>query len=146
MAMDPFQFLILAEQLLKTHPFAVGHRSAISRAYYAAHHCIKAFVEDAGVTMLASANVHADVCRHLFETGDDEIESVGSDLGDLQSSRNDADYKLHVKSVENATIAEALVATARRLIETTRRARQDAARYEKLKAAFRERNRVLRGL
>jgi uncharacterized protein (UPF0332 family) len=48
--MDPFQFLLLAEWLLKEQAHPAGCRSAVSRAYYAAHHCLKDFVEAAGVS------------------------------------------------------------------------------------------------
>ncbi len=81
--MDPFQFLLLAEMLVRDHPYPASWRTAISRAYYAAHHCIEEFVESADVQVVGGTTAHADVWRHLDNSGDAEIEQVGSDLADL---------------------------------------------------------------
>ncbi len=35
--MDPAQFLNLADALVRQYPIPAGFRSAVSRAYYAAH-------------------------------------------------------------------------------------------------------------
>jgi hypothetical protein len=51
--MDPIQFLRLAEALLHDHAHPAGWRIAVSRAYYAAHHVTKEFVEGAGCASLA---------------------------------------------------------------------------------------------
>jgi len=145
--MDPLQFLLLAEAILRDVNYAhpAGWRTAVSRAYYAAHNFIKDFVESAGVHVKESGAAHADVWNHLSNSGDAEIEQVGSDLCDLQSDRNDADYRLAQREYQNQTTANARVAQARNLIETIRRCCADAKRSEQIKKAIQARHKVLRG-
>ncbi len=85
--MDTLQFLALAEWLLKEHRHPAGIRSAISRAYYAAHHVAVQFVESAGVTVLKSNERHSDVVRHLEQAGEETIERIASELTDLRTAR-----------------------------------------------------------
>src|SRR5262245_2996300 len=141
--MDPIQFLRLAEALLRDHAHAAGWRSAVSRAYYAAHHIIKEFVEATGVYVLRSASAHADVWSHLIDTGDVEMEEVGSQLAKLQADRNRADYNLAKSDIQNAETAAAIVARARSMIETVQRCQADSLRYEQVKKAIQSRHRVL---
>src|SRR5438105_1536047 len=99
--MRPDQFLNLAADLLRAYPIPAGFRSAVSRAYYAVHHHIKAFVESAGVPIEHGPNAHADVWNHLANTGDSELESVSRSLSRLRSDRNEADYDLSKPRLEN---------------------------------------------
>jgi uncharacterized protein (UPF0332 family) len=146
--MDALQFLNMAEWLLNDpnyrHP--AGFRTAIGRAYYAAHHFAKGFIEAAGVIVLKSAGGHADVCLHLKGTGDAIIEVVGSNLFDLQSNRNDADYNLNDRRIQNEATAKVLVALARDLIDRLQECHDDPDRCAKVKNAIGSRHRTLRGL
>lgn len=143
--MDPIQFLRLAEALLRDHAHPAGWRSAVSRAYYAAHHVLREFIESAGVRVLRSAAAHADVWNHLLDTHDVELEEVGSALAELHRDRNVADYQLAKSDMQNEQIATVRVARARILIETIQRCRNDSTRYEQIKKAIQARHRILRG-
>ena len=144
--MAPFEFLLLAERLLKSEPHPAGFRSAVSRAYYAVHHFLKDFIENTGVSIDRGANAHADVWNHLADVGDAEIERIGSDLFDLHSERIGADYRLTQRNVESPASAGSLVAQAREMIETVRKYRANTVRFQKLKHAIKVRHAVLRGL
>jgi hypothetical protein len=143
--MDPIQILRLAEAMLRDHAHPAGWRSAVSRAYYAAHHVVKEFVEGAGVHVSRGAAAHADVSNHLADTRDAEVEEVGNQLAGLHSDRNLADYQLANSVIQNEKIAAARVALARNLIEIVQRCRADSVRYERIKKAIQARHRVLRG-
>ena len=143
--MDPYQFLLLAEWMLKEQAHPAGCRSAVSRAYYAAHHCLKDFVEAAGVNIRKSGEAHADVWNHLSQTSDAELEQIGYDLSELQSARIDADYRLQVKDIEGHSTARAHCLDAREMFETVRKVRADQARFERVKRAIVAANRKLRG-
>lgn len=131
--MDPIQFLRLAEWLLNNQPHPAGWRSAMSRAYYAAHHVVKQFVESTGATILASSSAHADVWNLLVECDDPEIEQVGSDLSELHSKRIDADYRLNLPSAHNPKTAEFVVKQAKTVIEIVDQAQKDKVRFERVK-------------
>jgi uncharacterized protein (UPF0332 family) len=144
--MAPFEFLLLAERLLRNEPHPAGFRSAVSRAYYAAHHCLKDFIESGGVSIDRGANAHADVWNHLADIGDAEIERVGSDLFNLHSERIGADYRLTRRNVESLASASILVAQARELIDVVGKCRSNTARFQKIKHAIKIRHAVLRGM
>jgi uncharacterized protein (UPF0332 family) len=139
--MDAIQFLYLADDLLKT-PGLAYCRTAVSRAYYAAHHRIKAFVESAGVR---AEKGHGDVWNHLANVGDPEIEQVGNLLANLHSERVNADYRLNNAHIETPATAATLVLQARTLIETIATCQADATRYDKLKKAIQARHQYLTG-
>src|SRR6516162_8568411 len=124
--MDPFQFLLLAEWLLKNARHPAGFRSAVSRAYYAAHHFVRISVESTGVHVKGGAEAHAHVWNHLANTDDAEIEQAGSDLSTLHSERNQADYRLDKTHIQNEQTTITLVTEARELIEVVRRCRADS--------------------
>src|ERR1051326_3332051 len=142
--MDPVQFLRLAEWLLAEQRHAAGLRSAVSRAYYAAHHHVKDFVESAGVRIVGSGAAHADVWNHLTNVGDPDIERVGIDLTRLHAARIDADYRLSVRQIEIQTTAGTWVAKARDLFTVVEACRADEARWKRVADAIRRRHAILR--
>jgi uncharacterized protein (UPF0332 family) len=143
--MDSFQFLLLAERLLQTDSHPAGNRSAISRAYYAAYHRAREFVESAGIHLKRGQDSHVDVSMHLTSIGDPEIEQIGKELADLRAERNTADYDLSDRLPEGASTASSIVVQARELIEAIRECRGDAVRYEAVKRAIHSRHHFLRG-
>jgi hypothetical protein len=54
----------------------------------------------------------------LNNSNDTEVVKAGSKLGDLQSQRNQADYRLNNTDVEDEKTAQALVEEAKRIIQT----------------------------
>jgi len=144
--MDPLQFLLLAERLLNSEAHPAGYRSAVSRAYYAAHHCLGVVIESTGVTLKRGPEAHADVWNHLAGSADIELMQVGANLARLRSDRNQADYDLSKRHMELAANAEALVALARSLIVAVRSVQGDATRFGRIASAIRARHAVLRGL
>lgn len=114
--MNPREFLKLASDLVAAgDPAKI--RSAISRAYYAAHHVGADMLTQMGFRIERGPGRHDDVCRRLNNSGDAEVKKAGSQLGDLQSKRNKADYRLNNKEIESQKTAQVDVELARRIIQ-----------------------------
>ena len=115
--MDPREFHKLATELVVgTTPVKI--RTAISRAYYAAHNVGVEVLTGMGFRIERGPGGHAGVWERLNNCGDGEVIKAGSQLGDLQSKRNKADYRLDNKDIEVQKTAQALVEQARRIIQT----------------------------
>jgi uncharacterized protein (UPF0332 family) len=101
--MLPVAFLQYADQLAQNN--AVGpaeYRSAVSRAYYAAHHSARSFLQ--AVKILAPAG-HGDVWNALLSAQDTDVRTAGSNLSNLHSDRRKADYELANRSQETQNAA-----------------------------------------
>src|SRR5208337_4682504 len=69
-------------------------RSAISRAYYSLFHVILEFLLSRNVPLPKKrAECHEKLYQLLYNSGSDILRTVGSELNDLRSRRNDADYR-----------------------------------------------------
>ena len=62
------------------------------------------------------ASPHTPRWDRLSNSGDSELEEMGSQLCDLHGQRIQADYRMNKHGVENPTTARALVATANKMI------------------------------
>lgn len=115
--MDPREFLKLASVLVaNAGPATI--RTGINRAYYAAHNVGVELLTGMGFTIEKGPGGHGDVWMRLSNSGDIEVITAGSKLGDLQTKRNKADYRLDNKDVEDQKTAKALVEQARKIIQT----------------------------
>jgi uncharacterized protein (UPF0332 family) len=93
--MDGSDFIELAGRLVANATISeASYRSAVSRAYYGAFHVSGAFLSELGVAPVRNANVHAFVRNYLYESGHSEARVAARELGDLQTARNRADYRL----------------------------------------------------
>jgi len=119
--MDPRDFHTLAGRLASgptTNLSAAECRTAISRAYYAVFNVAAEQLRDLGFLLGKGAAAHGEVQRCLANSGESLLVAAASDLGDLHSSRNRADYQLDKPDVEKAANAKAVVALAGSLIQT----------------------------
>ena len=92
-------------------------RSAISRAYYSLFHVILEFLLSRNVPLPKKrAECHEKLYQLLYNSGSDILRTVGSELNDLRSRRNDADYRMDDKDVESPKTARAMVDRADRAI------------------------------
>lgn len=132
--MDPHDFHSLAERLAGGAT-AAEYRTAVSRAYYAAFNVGAAHLRNLGFVIGRGAAAHSEVQRCLANAGDPAVAAAASDLGDLHSSRNRADYQLDRVDVEKAANASAVVALAADLIRTLDEAFQ-GPRRQQLQAAI----------
>jgi hypothetical protein len=98
--MDPHDFHQLALQLAHSS-HAAELRTAISRAYYATYHVSVTLLEAMHFRLSRGPAGHGEVRNRLSNSGDPEVMRVGTQLGQLQSQRIAADYRLHHTSVEN---------------------------------------------
>jgi len=89
--MDPREFLTIADELA-ARTSAAARRTAISRAYYAAFNAGGQLLRACGFRVGKGAAAHGEVYRCLSNSGDADLARVGSELNDLHSSRNRADY------------------------------------------------------
>jgi hypothetical protein len=114
--MDPREFLEVASELVAVD-IAGRIRTAINRAYYAAHNVGVEVLTEMGCKIEKGPGGHADVWMRLNNSGDIEVQKVGSKLGDLQSKRIKADYRLDNTDVEDQKTATADIEVARGIIQ-----------------------------
>src|SRR2546421_472790 len=114
--MNPRQFLVLAENLAQRGG-AAEQRSAISRGYYAVYNVAEAFLERMGFQP-PKKDGHVMLQHRLLNSGDRELEKLGSDLGNFHVRRNRADYKMTDKACEHEATVRASIVEAKRMIET----------------------------
>jgi hypothetical protein len=103
--MDPREFLKLAGRLTGNSSPA-NNRTAISRAYYAAHLVTKNFLSDViGLNIVKSGHAHGIVAKYMGNCDDIELDKLEKQLGDLQGMRIDADYEMELSNVELNIVA-----------------------------------------
>src|SRR4051812_36246199 len=106
--MDPRDFHTLAVRLAAGSS-AADRRTAISRSYYAAFNLAAELLRGLGFAVGRGAAAHGEVQRCLANSGIVQLALVASDLGDLHSSRNRADYQLDRLDVEKSANAQVVV-------------------------------------
>ena len=115
--MNPRDYHILARELTEGNR-PVDFRTAINRAYYATYNVGVENLEEMGFKIDEGPQGHKQVQRRLNQSGTEELVHVSSKLGDLYSSRIDADYRLQKQSVERKKNAVAWVELSGQLIES----------------------------
>lgn len=131
--MDPREFHILASELVNRKR-AADIRTAISRAYYAVFNVGVGILVELGFKVSEGTGGHGEVRHRLSNSGDSELAKVGSQLGDLQSRRIHADYRLAQKDIESQKVAEALVQLAGKMIRTLDECRSEPRRLQIIKS------------
>jgi hypothetical protein len=119
--MDPRDFHTLAGRLASgptTNLSAAECRTAISRSYYAVFNVAAEQLRRLGLPIGKGAAAHGEVQKCLANSGEPALVAAASDLGDLHSSRNRADYQLDKPDVEKAGSAQAVVTLAGSVIRT----------------------------
>ncbi|MBM4141907.1 MAG: HEPN domain-containing protein [Nitrospira sp.] len=91
--MEGRDFLNLAIKLQNAEDEA-EHRTAVSRAYYAAFNHVKSFLYKCKIKLPKAAKAHVKAYQYLFNSGLDEAEDLAEILDNLRNYRNDADYEL----------------------------------------------------
>ena len=102
-------FLTLAELWVKGTSEAEW-RSAISRAYYAAFHAARQFMEDLGFVVPRGERAHAYLWLRLSNCGDHQLQIAGSRLNVLRSQRNRSDYELSINVHQASGLVQVQVA------------------------------------
>lgn len=92
--MEPYDFLHLADTL-KSRPDEASRRTAVSRAYYAVYHYIRAYLSNHNIPDRCVKH-HDPLIRCLRNSGVREVEILGDTVGDLKEERMDADYTLNL--------------------------------------------------
>lgn len=101
--MDPLDVLRLAKYLQtppKECPTEAGHRSACSRAYYAAFTFARDVLLGASYPISKDVAAHQRVVALLKASSDMDVKAAGASLDSLRSWRNEADYDVgrHTKA------------------------------------------------
>jgi uncharacterized protein (UPF0332 family) len=134
---NPTDFHTLAQTLLKKQG-AAECRTAISRAYYAAHHvAVRLLTKRIGASIGQGTNAHGNAMNCLSNSGDTEVMRLGNQLGDLYSKRIRADYYLDRTDVENLGTAAGYVEQARRMIEALELCSRDGERLDRMRETIR---------
>jgi uncharacterized protein (UPF0332 family) len=108
--MLPVELLHFADQLAQNSALgAAEYRTAVSRAYYAAHHSARAFLRAVRIQAPIS---HGAVWNALLASQDADVLLAGSDLSTLHADRRKADYDLTDPSQETQSAAALAVLKA----------------------------------
>jgi uncharacterized protein (UPF0332 family) len=91
--MDPHDFIEIASELV-TGIKEAEWRSAVSRAYYAAFHLARRLLLQCGFVVPQADQAHGYIWLRLSNCGHPDVVIAGSDLRDLRTARNRADYDL----------------------------------------------------
>lgn len=106
--MNPAEFIRYAESILnRPAPIPAALRSVTSRAYYGAYHLTCALFEFK--TDRKIIDMWLKACSHP------DARKLGSLLGNLQTSRNLADYQLDQQSAESPNSARRAIELAREI-------------------------------
>jgi hypothetical protein len=115
--MDPRDFDTLARKL-STGATAAERRTAIGRSYYAVFNVAAEHLRALGFPIGKGAAAHGEIQKCLSNSGDKAVTAVASDLSDLHSLRNRADYQLDRADVDKPATVLAVVESASDLIRT----------------------------
>jgi uncharacterized protein (UPF0332 family) len=115
-------------------------RSAVSRAYYAAHHAAVDFLFQVGVRTPGGPKRHVAAFNALVAIDvatDQPVKQAGVDLTTLHGKRNRADYDWNDLSAERQDQAQVLVERAREIVTALDDCLADDDRVDDLYAYFR---------
>lgn len=92
-------------------------RSSISRAYYAAFHAAKSYIEKTEVMspFRGKTNDHGAAIDYLQSHSDHQLRKMGEQLGRLRRRRNNADYDVHPRITDKH--AEGAIRNARDIVD-----------------------------
>ncbi|MDI6725898.1 MAG: hypothetical protein QMD32_02955 [Smithellaceae bacterium] len=127
--MDPRDFLDLAK-ILSGGSKAAEYRTAVSRAYYATFHVGADFFKAIGCRISGGPSGHGEVIRNLANCGDLELAKVGTQLTDLRTQRNNADYDLDNTKYDNQKVSQAITIQSERMINALDKCDSGARRDE----------------
>ncbi len=131
--MDPRDFLDIAKKLSGGSK-AAEYRTAVSRAYYATYHVGADFFKAIGCRISEGPSGHGEVIRNLANCGDFELAKVGSQLTDLRTQRNNADYYLDNIKFDNQKTSQTIAIKSEQMIQALDRCGSGARRDEIAKA------------
>jgi hypothetical protein len=98
--MKPQEFLAYAQRIASSSTLgAAEYRSAVSRAYYGAYLQIRDWLKSLGI-VIRGGNEHKLIRVYLAESKVAIAVDLADLLGNLQTSRKDADYKLELAAIE----------------------------------------------
>ena len=100
------EFWELSKELMRRTEEAC-HRTAVSRAYYAAFHRTRDFLTLLGFRTRQSDQAHAGLYRRLSCTHREELDEAARSLMNLRGLRNSADYELTPAFAKSAVVQAA---------------------------------------
>jgi hypothetical protein len=133
--MNPFLFYLLAERLVNDPASGPAEfRSAISRAYYAAHHTAREFLTQLGIDSPAGPAGHGKIPMALQAITDLGIYQAGKNLDSERAERNKADYSLADSSYNSRATAQASVVRVAQILASLNGCLLDPARRPQAEA------------
>jgi len=138
MNMEPEEFYFFSEKLVNTWQTPASNRSAISRAYYAAHHCGVKLIKTIGFN-LPKKPKHDSIWIILQHAVGDTVAKSAIKLGDLYEDRRRADYELGKIEYDGISKAKSGVTISSKIVQEFIDAiNSDQLRKSKLKNAIEE--------
>ena len=114
--MNGKEFLDVAQCLAKETHSEAFMRSAVSRAYYAAHNFGRHVLRQLGFGHIADGGRHGPVWEYFQNCGDPQLSQAGRALADLHGWRRGADYDLHKPEFGSANQAALSINSARLIV------------------------------
>jgi hypothetical protein len=114
--MDPRDFQQLGHRL-SAGATTAERRTAVGRAYYAAFNVGAAWLRALAFPVGKGAAAHGEVQRCLANSGHPDLDAVASQLGDLHTERNRADYQLDRTDIEHPAKAPSAVRLSADMIQ-----------------------------
>lgn len=114
--MDPRDFQSLAVQL--AGGTVAQRRTAVGRSYYAAFNVAAAHLRSLGFRVRRGAAAHGEVQHCLSNSGDPDVVGVASEMSELHTARNRADYQMEDLAIELGPAVTQAVALAEKQIRT----------------------------
>jgi uncharacterized protein (UPF0332 family) len=109
------EFVVCAERLARSSAEA-DLRSAVSRAYFGAFHAARSLLQDSGVRLPKTEQVHVKVGFCLQDCGEANAGHAGQQLEVLRLERRRADYDLDDGRFTDGRKARSEVARARDIL------------------------------
>ena len=125
--MDGREFLQVTESLCKSiEKRPAFMRTAISRAYYAAHHYARQTLRSLDCPVMANSRGHSDKWQALGKVGDRRAKEAAGMLSDLYEQRRQADCELDKSALERPTNGDHAFDVARDFVARLKRCENNA--------------------
>jgi uncharacterized protein (UPF0332 family) len=132
--MDPREFLVLAETLIKElPPNPAVYRTVIGRSYYAAFNVMAAILGELHIRLDKGKDSHTEVLDLIAESKDRTLKNACDSVRRQRMVRGWADYRMENTQVETELTASQAFLFAKSTIQQVDDVRSDPQRWSQAK-------------
>jgi len=128
--MDPVEFYQFGLKIILSGPTPgpAACRTVIGRAYYAALNRVDAVLAGWGIPFGKGPQKHGLAVRYLRAANDPDLKAASTDLDELKTLRNRADYDMNDVGIENVAQAKRSLEYAKEVMDYLQAVESDSAR------------------